>query len=141
MPRRRDKLLLPVSTALTMEERISIDKMAQVKKTTRGALVREAVRYYIKHHQKLEADLIQSPMEEKLDKIEERIRSLIAKLVLVSGQTLYVSLLPYLKGGLPTGPLTKHAYTGLWDQSEKFAVEVLKRPRRLLSADESRKTE
>jgi hypothetical protein len=130
MPKPKSDLKITVSTVISAQEGASLDYLVRAKKKTKGALVRDAIRHYIKYHKRLETNGMESVVEERIRKAEDHLSSLIAKLVLVSGQNLYYSLVPYMKGGLPSRPLTKESYGKIWNQSEQFAVDVLKQTRR-----------
>ncbi len=89
--------------------------------------VNRAVEFYLANIQREKNAAWQSPLEQRMQKLENRLAGLMAKLVRVCGQALWFSTLPYTKGGLPSKPLPKEAFQMLWDQSRAFAASWLKK--------------
>ncbi len=99
-------------------------KLRHVKLTSE---VTKAVEVYLEHLQRENDSVYQSPLEQRMQKLENRLAALMAKLVRVCGQALWFSTLPYTKGGLPNRPLSQEAFQILWNNSRQFAAEWLKK--------------
>jgi hypothetical protein len=91
------------------------------------AEAKEAIEFYLDNLQVLTQAEWQTPIERRMQKVENRLAGLMAKLVRVAAQALFFSTLPYTKGGLPNKPLPKEAFEMLWDQSRAFAANWLKK--------------
>ncbi len=89
--------------------------------------VRQAVEQYLQDVQHERDTAWQSPLEHRMQNLENRLAFLMAKLARVCGQSLWFSTLPYTKGGLPNKPLPQEAFQILWNNSRQFAAEWLKK--------------
>jgi hypothetical protein len=130
MPRKKkSQERIKVTISLT---RLTYSKLIERSKSASNSISSEAhraVEFYLENIQhKSNADW-QSPLEYRMQKLENRLAGLIAKLVRVCGQALWFSTLPYTKGGLPNKPLSQDAFQMLWDQSRAFAANWLKKAR------------
>jgi hypothetical protein len=88
---------------------------------------RRAVELYLQNIQREYDTAWQSPLEHRMQNLENRLAFLMAKLARVCGQSLWFSTLPYTKGGLPNKPLPQEAFQILWNNSRQFAAEWLKK--------------
>lgn len=87
----------------------------------------QAVEVYLDNFEREKDSSWQSPLERRLQKMENRLAALMAKLVRVSAQSLWFSTLPFTKGGLPNKPLPEQAFQILWNNSRAFAANWLKK--------------
>ena len=74
-----------------------------------SAEAKEAIEFYLDNLEALTQAEWQTPIERRMQKVENRLAGLMAKLVRVAAQALFFSILPYTKGGLPDKPLPKEA--------------------------------
>jgi hypothetical protein len=131
-----DKKEARVSVALSLDDRVRVEKFAHALGLTPSELVRQAVREMLIE---LERPSDQVRVEEQLltqrmEKFENRVAALLAKVGRAAAQNLYFTALPYRHGGLPKEPLTHKALNHLWDQSGQFAGEWLKKTKALEGA-------
>jgi hypothetical protein len=102
-------------------------ELAAVNRRSLSAEGKAAIEFYLQNLEVLKNAEWQSPIERRMEKMENRLAGLMAKLVRVAAQALYFSTLPYTKGGLPNKPLPDKAFQMLWDQSRAFAANWLKK--------------
>ncbi len=114
-----------------------LSECAKLHRVKLASEAHQAVEFYLEHIQREGNNVWQSPLEHRMQKLENRLAALMAKLVRVCGQSLWFSTLPYTKGGLPNKPLPQEAFQMLWDNSRQFAAEWLKKAK----LDESSKQE
>jgi predicted transcriptional regulator len=106
---------------------VKLQELARANNSSPALEARTAVEFYLDNLKQLADAEWQSPIERRMQKIENRLAGLMAKLVRVAAQALFFSTLPYTKGGLPNKPLPKEAFEMLWDQSRAFAANWLKK--------------
>lgn len=136
MPKTTRHNLVTLSAAVTPEERTRFEQIANAKGKSIAALGRDAIVQYIRRHDRPQQVQAETELSKRLDKMDNSLRALLAKTVRLNGQILYISLIPYLKGGLPPKPLKKESYQGLWIASEKFAGAILTKPLNEMSSDQ-----
>ena len=122
-----NRMKVTISLSPLMEAKLS--ELAAANKRPQAVEAKAAVEFYLQNIEVLKNAEWQSPVEKRLEKMENRLAGLMAKLVRVAAQALYFSTLPYTKGGLPTKPLPDKAFQVLWDQSRAFAANWLKKAR------------
>lgn len=116
-----------VTVRLTRTAYYKLIERAKSNNETISAATRRAVEFYIENIQREHDIAWQSPLEHRMQKLENRLAGLMAKLIRVCGQSLWFSTLPYTKGGLPNKPLPQEAFQILWNNSRQFASEWLKK--------------
>jgi len=142
-----DKKDARVSVALSLDDRVRLEKFSHALGLTPSELVRQAVKDMLL--------MLENPVEKvteeqsilahRMEKLENRMAALLARVGRATAQTLYFTALPYRHGGLPEEPLTPKAMNHLWGQSGQFAGEWLKQkgisPERgiLMDSDETQK--
>jgi len=136
MPKATRQNLITLSATVTPEERIRFQQIASAKGKSIAALGRDAIVQYIRRHDRPQQVQAETELSKRLEKMDNSLRALLAKTVHLNGQILYISLIPYLKGGLPPKPLKKESYTGLWNESEKFAGAMLSKPLSEITAEQ-----
>jgi len=118
-----------IKLSISLSRRIysNLTESARSHSRTFASEVREAIVFYLENYSRDKDIVWQTPLERRMQKLENRLAGLMAKLVRVSGQSLWFSTLPYTKGGLPNKPLPDKAFQILWDQSRAFAANWLKK--------------
>lgn len=118
-----------VTVALPPLHMSKLTELAAINRRSLSAEGKEAIVFYLQNLELMKNAEWQSPIERRMEKMENRLAGLMAKLVRVAAQDLYFSTLPFTKGGLPTKPLPDKAFQLLWDQSRAFAANWLKKAR------------
>ena len=118
-----------VTISLSSLALAKLNELARANKRTASSEARNAVEFYLTHLAHLQDAAWQSPIERRMEKLENRVSSLLAKTCRAIAQTLFFMTLPYTKGGLPTRPLTKEAFQIVWEQSRAFAADWLRKAR------------
>ena len=118
-----------VTVALSIEDRVRLEKFAHALGLTPSELVRQAVKEMFLELERPSKAIKQeeSILAHRIEKFENRMAALLAKVGRATAQTLYFSALPYRHGGLPKEALTPKAMNHLWQQSGQFAGEWLKK--------------
>ncbi len=104
-----------------------LSEYAKLHRVKIASEARQAVEFYLEQVQREHDNAWQSPLEHRMQKLENRLAALMAKLIRVCGQSLWFSTLPYTKGGLPNKALPQEAFQMLWNNSRQFAAEWLKK--------------
>ena len=128
MPRKKSsdrRIKITISLRQPMYSKLSESAESHGLKVSSEA--HRAVKFYLESIQREHDTAWQLPLEHRMQKLENRLAALMAKLIRVSGQALWFSTLPYTKGGLPNKPLPQEAFQILWDNSRQFAAEWLKK--------------
>jgi predicted DNA-binding protein len=116
-----------VTVRLSSLSVIRLKELAAANGRAVSAEAKEAIEFYLDNLEALTQAEWQTPIERRMQKVENRLAGLMAKLVRVAAQALFFSTLPYTKGGLPNKPLPKEAFEMLWDQSRAFGANWLKK--------------
>ncbi len=114
----------PVTFALSDDLIKRLDAVAETLNTTRSDLGRQAVMYWLEHHEK---NTLSEP-ESKVIREIRSVRALIVKSILLSAQSTYFSALPITKAGFPEKKPPQKYMDALWNASMKFASDQLKGP-------------
>jgi len=133
-----------VTVALSIDDRVRLEKYAHALGLTPSELVRQAVKEMFLELERPSGAIKQeeSILAYRVQKFENRMAALLAKVGRATAQTLYFTALPYRHGGLPRDPLTEKAMNHLWGQSGQFASDWLKKSKEpfgeVASDDESK---
>ena len=120
---------MKVTLSLSPLALAKLQELARTNKRPPAVEAKAAVEFYLENIETLQNVEWQSPIERRMEKMENRLAGLMAKLVRVAAQDFYFTTLPYTKGGLPTKPLPQKAFDMLWNQSRAFAANWLKKAR------------
>ncbi|MBS1993476.1 MAG: hypothetical protein JSS83_23335 [Cyanobacteria bacterium SZAS LIN-3] len=123
-----DKKGTRVTVALSLDDRVRLEKFSHALGLTPSELVRQAVREMLQllENPAQQVTEEQSLLAHRMEKFENRMAALLARVARATAQTLYFTALPYRHGGLPREPLTPRAMNHLWGQSGQFAGEWLR---------------
>ena len=130
MPRKKNpNVRIRISACLPRLIYSGLLESARSNQETVSSEACHAIEFYLANLGREKDAIWQAPLEHRMQKLENRLAGLMAKLVRVCGQSLWFSTLPYTKGGLPNKPLPQEAFQILWNNSRQFAGEWLKKAR------------
>ena len=106
-------------------------ELATTNKRSLSAEGKAAIEFYLENLEALKNAEWQSPIEKRLEKMENRLAGLTAKLIRATVQGLWFTTVPYTKGERPDKhkPLPQGEFQVMWDESRAFAASWLKKAR------------
>lgn len=67
-----------------------LDALARTKNKTRAYVAREAIRWYLDHHDKLNADSRESMLEKRMKRMEGRLAAMLARSAIDIGMVFHL---------------------------------------------------
>lgn len=113
-----------VPTALSKTHIEDIDAIAKAEGISRSEVVRKAVEAYAINYKTDRLDQRQIQLEKRMKTMETALRALLVKSIRINGQLLYFATIPYTMG-VPKRRLSQKGFQLLYDQSTKFAGQLL----------------
>jgi hypothetical protein len=122
---------MKVTISLSPLSMAKLNELAAANKRPPAVEAKAAVEFYLQNIETLQNAEWQSPIEKRLEKMENRLAGLTAKLIRATVQGLWFTTVPYTKGERPDKhkPLPDVAFQVMWDESRAFAASWLKKAR------------
>ncbi len=113
-----------------------LERLELTEEMTKADLVRLAVQQFIEGKARADEDKKLSKYDERLKRMEQGLRSLIVKSILIQGQCLYYEMKTFSRGGYINCPgridgiepreMSAVAFDNYWDESRRCAANFLR---------------